>query len=96
MLGFCLGACTINLASATVLELGVGTVVESYEFEARDPTEWSFSVEVMALIGTMVEVTFLTTNGATLHIFQTPSDPYEAGASRSPGVSGMLGELPAT
>lgn len=74
-----LAACSINPSEATVLELGHGTVVESYEFEALDPREWTFTVHVTAPIGSEVEVTFLTSDGATLHIFTTPSDPEVAG-----------------
>lgn len=55
-----------------VLELGQGDVTESFEFEALDPREWTLTVNVTAPVGSVVEVSFLTSDGATLHIFETP------------------------
>jgi hypothetical protein len=42
------------------------------------PANCPFTVNVTAPIGAVVDVTFLTADGATLHVFETPSNPEEA------------------
>lgn len=74
-----LAACSTNPSGATVLEMPEGEATESFEFEAMDPSQWMFTVTVTAPIGAIVDVTFMTADGATLSIFETPSDPEEAG-----------------
>jgi hypothetical protein len=71
--------CSTNPSGATVLEMPEGEATESFEFEAMNPTQWVLTVVVTAPIGAVVDVTFLTADGATLNIFETPSDPEEAG-----------------
>jgi hypothetical protein len=72
-------ACSSNPSGATVLDMPEGEATESFEFEAMDPSQWVFTVIVTAPIGAVVDVTFLTADGATLSIFETPSDSEEAG-----------------
>jgi hypothetical protein len=79
-----LAACSSNPSGATVLEMPQGEVTESFEFEAMDPIQWAFTVVVTAPIGAVVDVTFLTADGATLSIFETPSIPEEAGCVEEP------------
>lgn len=67
-----------------MLELPEGEVTESYEFEAMDPSQWSFTVNVTAPIGAVVEVTFLTVDGAALNVFETPINPEEADCAEEP------------
>lgn len=83
--GLCLLiSCSTNLSGATVLELPEGEVTKSFEFEAMDPRQWSFKVNVTAPIETAVDVTFLTADGATLNIFETPSNPEKANCVQKP------------
>jgi len=67
-----------------VLELPEGEVTESFEFEAMDPRQWSFTVNVTAPTGAIVDVTFLTADGATLNVFETPSNPEEVDCVEEP------------
>jgi hypothetical protein len=83
--GLCvLVACSTNPSGATVLQLPEGEVTESFEFEAMDPRQWSFTVNVTAPIGAIVDVTFLTADGGTLNVFETPSNPEEADCVEEP------------
>jgi hypothetical protein len=66
------------------LDLGEGDAVGSYEFEALDPSHWIFTVYVMAPIGAVVDVSFLTSDGATLSVFETPSNPEDADCLEEP------------
>ena len=79
-----LGACSTNPSGAAVLDLPEGEVTQSFEFEAMDPTQWSFMVIVTAPIGATVDVTFLTADGATLNIFETPETPEAADCVEEP------------
>lgn len=79
-----LAACSSNPSGATVVELGEGEVTETYQFEAMDPTQWTLTVSVTAPITTVVNVTFTTTDGGTLSIFETPSDPEQADCVEEP------------
>lgn len=51
-----------------VLHLGEGDVLESFDFEAPDPRTHHFDVEITMPIATELELTLLTTDGATLRI----------------------------
>lgn len=53
-LSILLGACSINPSGATVLDLDEGDVVETYEFQAMDPSQWVFAVNVTALRHTLM------------------------------------------
>jgi hypothetical protein len=75
---------SIDPSGATRVELGQGAAVETYEFEALDPSKWTFTVFVTAPIGTVVEVSFMTTDGGTLLVFETPSDPGVSGCVEEP------------
>jgi len=77
-------ACSLDPSGATVLDMPEGEATESFEFDAMDPSQWTFTVIVTAPIGAVVDVNFLTADGATLDIFDTPSDPEEAGCVEEP------------
>jgi hypothetical protein len=79
-----LAGCSSNPSGATVIEMPEGEATESFEFEAMDPSQWVFTVVVTAPIGAVVAVTFLTSDGATLNIFETPTDPEEADCVEEP------------
>jgi len=79
-----LTSCTINLSGATVLEMDEGPVVETFEFEALDPSERAMTVVVTAPTDTEVSVRFSRTDGTTMDVFQTPTDPGEAGCTEEP------------
>ena len=49
-----------------------------------DPSRWSFTVIVTAPNGSTVDVTFLTADGATLNILETPETPEEADCVSEP------------
>ena len=84
VLATALAGCSTNPSGATVLEMPEGEATESFEFEATDPSEWVFTVIVTAPIGAVVDVDFMTVDGATLAIFETPSDPEAAGCVEEP------------
>lgn len=81
---YVLVACSTNPSGATLLELPEGEVTESFEFEAMDPRQWSFTLNVTAPIEAIVDVTFLTADGGTLNVFETPSNPEEADCVEEP------------
>lgn len=76
--------CSTNPSEATVLDLPEGEVTESFEFEAMDPGQWTFTVTVTAPTEAVVDVTFLTADGGTLSIFETPSNPEDADCVEEP------------
>lgn len=76
--------CSTNPSGATVLDLPNGEATESFDFEAMDPTEWTFTVTVTAPVDAIVDVTFLTADGGTLSIFETPSNPDDADCVEEP------------
>lgn len=64
-----LTACTGTTTDPTTLQLDEGEVETSFEFEAEDPTTHTLDVEIEMPAGTDLEITFVTTDGTTLFIF---------------------------
>jgi hypothetical protein len=62
-------ACRANDSDGHSVALGEGDTVASFSFEAENPATHAFDVEVEMPVGTELEITFLTSDGVTLGIF---------------------------